>query len=100
MFLTIWTSPGKLRIRPNGGSGGHKGIESIIISLGTKGFARLRIGVGKPTDPNFDGAGYVLSRLAEEDIKTYAQSVNLAVEAIHSLINVGVERAMNEYNRK
>ncbi|NQS75739.1 MAG: aminoacyl-tRNA hydrolase [Peptococcaceae bacterium] len=92
--------PGKLRIRPNGGSGGHKGIESIIISLGTKGFARLRIGVGKPTDPNFDGAGYVLSRLAEEDIKTYAQSVNLAVEAIHSLINVGVERAMNEYNRK
>ncbi|MDD4334069.1 MAG: aminoacyl-tRNA hydrolase [Desulfotomaculaceae bacterium] len=92
--------PGKLRIRQEGGSGGHKGMESIIMSLGTEGFTRLRIGVGKPADPGFDGAGYVLSRLAGDDVKIFEESVNLAAEAIHCMVSTGVENAMNEYNRK
>lgn len=92
--------PGKLRIRPEGGSGGHKGMESIIRSLGTENFPRLRIGVGKPEHPDFDGAHYVLSRLTEEDARTFEDSVKLAVDAIHCIVGEGLERAMNEYNRK
>lgn len=92
--------PGKLRIRPEGGSGGHKGMESIIRSLGTENFPRLRIGVGKPEHPDFDGAHYVLSRLTEEDARTFEDSVELAVGAIHCIVGEGLERAMNEYNRK
>ncbi|OQA06604.1 MAG: Peptidyl-tRNA hydrolase [Firmicutes bacterium ADurb.Bin373] len=92
--------PGKLRLRREGGSGGHKGMESIIMFLGTEGFARLRIGVGKPAQPGFDGARYVLSRPAGEDVKIFEESVNTAAEAIHCLVSAGVESAMNEYNRK
>lgn len=92
--------PGKLRIRPEGGSGGHKGMESIIWSLSTENFPRLRIGVGKPENPNFDGADFVLSRLTGDDFKTFEESVNLAVEAIHCIVCEGLEIAMNEYNRK
>lgn len=92
--------PGKLRIRQEGGAGGHKGMESIIWSLGTEAFPRLRIGVGKPENPNFDGAGYVLSRLAEDDVKIFTEAVDLAAEAVQCIVSEGLERAMNEYNRK
>lgn len=92
--------PGKLRIRMEGGSGGHKGMESIIWLLGTEGFPRLRIGVGKPEVPGFNGAGYVLSRLTAEDAKTFDESVDTAAEAIYCIVSEGLEKAMNEYNRK
>ena len=92
--------PGKLRIRPEGGAGGHKGMESIIMALGTEGFPRLRIGVGKPEVPGFNGAGYVLSRLTADDAKTFEESVDTAAEAIHCIVSEGLEKAMNEYNRK
>lgn len=92
--------PGKLRIRPEGGAGGHKGMESIIMALGTEGFPRLRIGVGKPEVPGFNGASYVLSRLTADDAKTFEESVDTAAEAIHCIVSEGLEKAMNEYNRK
>ncbi|MFX4262858.1 aminoacyl-tRNA hydrolase [Pelotomaculum propionicicum] len=92
--------PGKLRIRAEGGSGGHKGMDSIIRALGTEGFPRLRIGVGKPEVPGFDGADFVLSRLTGEDAKTFEESADTAAEAIHCIVSEGLEKAMNEYNRK
>jgi PTH1 family peptidyl-tRNA hydrolase len=92
--------PGKLRIRPEGSSGGHKGMESIILALGTDLFPRLKIGVGRPETPGFDGADYVLSRLTAGDVKIFEESVNLAVDAICCLVGEGLETAMNEYNKK
>jgi PTH1 family peptidyl-tRNA hydrolase len=92
--------PGKLRIRSDGGSGGHKGMKSIIEVLGNENITRVRIGIGKPTEPDFDGADYVLSRISVDDTKIVEDSVNLAVEAVYCLVRHGVERAMNEYNRK
>ena len=92
--------PGKLRIRSDGGSGGHKGMKSIIEVLGNENITRVRIGIGKPTEPDFDGADYVLSRISGDDTKIVEDSVNLAVEAVYCLVRYGVERAMNEYNRK
>ena len=92
--------PGKLRIRQEGGAGGHKGMESIIWSLGSEGFTRLRIGVGKPGIPGFDGAGYVLGRLTGDDVKIFEEAVALAAEAVQCIVSQGLERAMNEYNRR
>ncbi len=92
--------PGKLRIRSEGGSGGHKGMKSIIEVLGNENITRVRIGIGKPTEPDFDGADYVLSRISGDDTKIVEDSVNLAVEAVYCLVRHGVEQAMNEYNRK
>jgi PTH1 family peptidyl-tRNA hydrolase len=91
--------PGKLRLRPEGGAGGHKGMESIIQALGTESFPRLRIGVGRSDLPGFDGADFVLSRLDGDDVKTFEKSVDLAVEAICCFVGEGLETAMNEYNR-
>jgi PTH1 family peptidyl-tRNA hydrolase len=92
--------PGKLRIRPEGGSGGHKGMESIIRELGSESFPRLRLGVGKPETPDFDGADYVLSTLAGDDLKAFEEAVDTAVGAICCIVDEGLEAAMNIYNRK
>ena len=54
--------PGRLRIRHNGGSGGHNGIKSVIEALGTPQFVRLKVGVGRPA-PRQDSADYVLERV-------------------------------------
>jgi PTH1 family peptidyl-tRNA hydrolase len=100
VFDDLDLPPGKLRIRPEGSSGGHKGMESIILALGTDGFPRLRIGVGRPETPDFDSANYVLSRLTAGDVKIFEEAVNLAVDAICCLVGEGLETAMNEYNKK
>jgi len=91
---------GKLRIRSGGGSGGHKGMQSIIEALGNDIITRVRIGIGRPAEPGFDGADYVLGRISGEDAKVIEHSIALAVEAVYCLVRHGVERAMNEYNRK
>jgi peptidyl-tRNA hydrolase, PTH1 family len=100
VFDDLDLPPGKLRIRPEGSSGGHKGMESIILALGTDGFPRLRIGVGRPEIPDFDSADYVLSRLTAGEVKIFEEAVNLAVDAICCLVGEGLETAMNEYNKK
>jgi PTH1 family peptidyl-tRNA hydrolase len=100
IFDDLDLPPGKLRIRPEGSSGGHKGMESIILALGTDGFPRLRIGVGRPEIPDFDSANYVLSRLTAGEVKIFEEAVNLAVDAICCLVGEGLETAMNEYNKK
>lgn len=92
--------PGRLRIRLEGGSGGHKGMKSIIEVLGNESFPRVRIGIGKPAEPGFDGADYVLSRISGNEARIMEDSINLAVEAVCCLVRHGAERAMNEYNRK
>lgn len=89
---------GKVRIRPGGGSGGHKGMQSIIQVLGTKGFPRVRIGIGKPLEPCFEAADYVLSNFGPGEIKEVEEALNLAAEAVRCIVMDGVERAMNLYN--
>ncbi|MBN1483791.1 MAG: aminoacyl-tRNA hydrolase, partial [Chloroflexia bacterium] len=82
-----------------GGAAGHKGMRSIIESLGTDEFPRLRIGIGRPADPQTDPIDYVLRpfRPAEEAI--LANSLDRAVEAIVCLLNEGLDMAMSRYNR-
>jgi PTH1 family peptidyl-tRNA hydrolase len=92
--------PGKLRVRPGGGSGGHKGMQSIIGVLGTENFPRVRIGIGKPAVPGIETAGYVLGRFGGEEAKEVGEALDLAAEALCCIVREGVDRAMNLYNRR
>ena len=88
---------GALRLRPAGGSGGHRGMQSIIATLGTENFARLRVGIGRPPAEEMDVAGYVLGRLDLQEMEDVLQS---AAEAILCMLREGLEKAMNLYNRR
>ena len=95
---------GKLRIRPSGGSGGHKGINSIIDAVGTDQFGRLRIGIGRPVvdgEPSWepdDVADYVLGDPDPEEREQLDEAVELAMDAIEMAIEHGLEEAMARYN--
>jgi PTH1 family peptidyl-tRNA hydrolase len=88
---------GVLRLRERGTHGGHNGLRSIIDTLGTEDFPRLRVGVGRG-DPIGDLAEYVLSDFPEEDVLVVQEMVSLAAEAVESLCREGVGPAMSRYN--
>jgi PTH1 family peptidyl-tRNA hydrolase len=89
---------GRLRARPEGSDGGNNGLASIIGALGTEGFSRLRIGVGRG-DPQRDLADHVLSRFSPEDLAAVTASLDRAVEAVEVWIDEGIARVMNSFNR-
>jgi len=91
--------PGRIRIRVNGGSGGHKGIKSIIARLGDENFTRVRIGIGRPPGRQ-DPANYVLSPSSKKEQEEIEFAIAKAADAIEYMISYGVEKAMNEFNRR
>lgn len=89
---------GQLRFRTGGGSGGHKGLESIIAELGTERFPRLRLGIGdSPTGT--DWIDYVLSDFEEHERDAVSGMIAGAAEAIETALRGGLEAAMTRYNR-
>jgi PTH1 family peptidyl-tRNA hydrolase len=86
---------GKIRIRRDGSSGGHKGLESIIRSLGTEEFARLRVGVGNPAD---DWVDHVLGKFSPREAAEAKRAREKAASAIEEIILNGVDAAMNRFN--
>ncbi|MBI3098251.1 MAG: aminoacyl-tRNA hydrolase [Planctomycetes bacterium] len=89
---------GHLRIRREGSSGGHNGLEHIASQLGTSAFPRLRIGIGSPdTD---DPADYVLGRFPAGTEPVVAEAVEKAVAAIRVCVAEDVATAMNRFNRR
>lgn len=89
---------GKLRVRPKGSAGGHNGLKSIIASLGSDAFPRIRIGVGAPPHPDYDMADWVLSVFRNQDLEDMLAAAARAAEAVVCYISDGPERAMNRYN--
>jgi len=89
---------GRLRARPEGSDGGNNGLASIIAALGTEGFSRLRIGVGRG-NPQRDLADHVLSRFPPEDLPVVTASLDRAIEAVGVWIDEGIAPVMNGYNR-
>ena len=89
---------GKLRVRAKGSAGGHNGLKSIIASLGTESFPRIRIGVGAPPHPDYDMADWVLSSFKNQDAEDMAKAARRAAEAVQCYIKNGAERTMNLYN--
>lgn len=90
---------GRLRLRPGGGSGGHRGLESIIRAVGSQDFIRLRVGVGRPPDTG-EGelSDYVLSDFSPDDRETLHEVFQRVAEAILVILNDGIAAAMNRYN--
>ena len=89
---------GKLRVRPKGSAGGHNGLKSIIASLGSDAFPRIRIGVGAPPHPDYDMADWVLSVFRNQDLEDMLAASDHAAEAVTTYISDGPERAMNRFN--
>ena len=89
---------GRLRMRPEGGSGGHKGMRSIIEVLGTQAFPRLRVGVDRPPG-RMDPAEYVLRPFAEEQQALLDEVLERAVAAIECWLVDGIVAAMDKFNR-
>ncbi len=88
---------GKLRMRPHGSAGGHHGMESIIESLQSQEFARLRLGIGRPP-PGTDPTDYVLSPF-DDPAPAAEAMIDQAAEAILLWLQDGLEAAMNFANR-
>lgn len=87
---------GKLRLRANGSSGGHHGMESIINTLGGSDIPRLRVGIGRP-DPKQD-VGHVLGNFSEEEQSVLDDVLDRAEQALRVWVTDGIVRAMNLFN--
>jgi peptidyl-tRNA hydrolase, PTH1 family len=88
---------GKIRLKLNGGDGGHRGVRSVADALQTKLFHRVKIGIGR--NPLMEPEEYVLSRFSKEEVGILDESIELATDAIHTFIFEGKEKAMSMYNR-
>ena len=86
---------GNLRIRSAGGTGGHRGMTSLVENLGTREFARIRIGIGRPPHEAID---WVLGRFSPEEKPLISNAVARAADAVETWIANRIEKAMNEYN--
>jgi PTH1 family peptidyl-tRNA hydrolase len=89
--------PGKLRLRMNGSSGGHNGLDNIILHLHTNQFPRLRIGIGRPTK-NRVGPNYVLGMPTVDERIALDTAEDRAVEAVLMAITQGLATTMNVVN--
>jgi PTH1 family peptidyl-tRNA hydrolase len=90
---------GSLRMKKKGSDGGHNGLSDIAGTLNTTEYARLRFGIGNGFAKG-QQVNYVLGKWNEEERKTLAARIDLAVEMIKSFIGIGIERTMTLYNKK
>jgi len=88
---------GKLRVRQKGSAGGHNGIKSIVSTLGSDEFLRIRVGI-LPDREIGDVSDFVLSRVGKTDRALLDQTEEIAIKAVETLIAEGIEKAMAEYN--
>jgi PTH1 family peptidyl-tRNA hydrolase len=88
---------GRIRFYYGGGSGGHKGIESIIAVLGSREFIRVRVGIGRPPQ-DMEASQYVLTDFIPLEAATAEEAIRLVGEAIPCALREGLAAAMNRYN--
>lgn len=98
LFDDISLEPGRLRIRPDGSAGGHNGIKSIIASIGSEAFPRVKIGVGAKPHKDADLADWVLSGFSESERKNLQFALENAADAALCIIEKGLYEAANRYN--
>lgn len=92
---------GCLRIKAQGSSGNHNGLKSIIDTLNTENFSRLKLGIYFHTFLNFQNlADYVLASFSKEEENIVEKMVEIATEAVYVWINKGVSASMNCFNQK
>lgn len=89
---------GKLRLRMKGGSGGHRGVESLLTHLSRNSFPRIRVGIGRPPE-GWQVVDYVLSSFTKDEQPLLKAVVEEAAGAAESIVKYGINKAMNLYNR-
>ena len=94
---------GKIRLRQNGGSGGHKGMNSIISALGGEEFPRIRVGIGRPQAEGQSISedaivNYVLSNFSTQEEAIIKPVIVTVSEAIDCFLSQGIEAAMSKFN--
>ena len=89
---------GRLRARTSGSEGGHNGLRSIALRLGTLDYPRLRVGVGRG-DQNRELADHVLSRFDKEEIPGIEAAIARAADAAETFVTDGIDVVMNRFNR-
>jgi PTH1 family peptidyl-tRNA hydrolase len=88
-----------LRIKPKGSAAGHNGMKSLISSLNSSEFVRVRLGV-HPGHPIASGVEYLLAPMKRSQIKELEQFTGVAADAVRSIIAEGVVKAMTKFNRR
>lgn len=90
---------GVVRAKQGGGHGGHNGLKSIVKRLGSDGFSRVRVGIGRPEDTDTETRDWVLTPF-EESEEELGAALDRAVECVEMIISEGIEAAMGECNRR
>ena len=90
---------GSLRIRYKGSAGGHNGVTSVIRSVGSENFIRVRLGI-RPEHPMKDMKDYVLSKVRKAQMETLDSTMTFTRQAVETIITEGVEKAMTKHNRR
>ncbi len=90
---------GRLRIRDSGGSGGHKGLESISGYFKSDGYARLRMGVG-PSPSGEEWSDFVLAPFAGDEKQIAERMIEDAVDAVEMIVRAGIEASQREFNKR
>ena len=100
IFDDISLPVGRIRVRKDGSAGGHNGIKSIIQSLGTDQFPRVKVGVGAKPHPDYDVADWVLSKFSAQEEKDLAPALDHAAQAALMVLDQGTEKAASAFNGK
>lgn len=89
---------GKLRLRQQGGTGGHRGIESLLVHLPNDTFPRVRIGIGRPPQ-GWEVPNFVLSKFTTEEEPLMRHAITRAADAVEYALKHGFTKAMNSFNK-
>lgn len=100
IFDDISLPVGRIRVRRDGSAGGHNGIKSLIQSLGSDRFPRIKVGVGAKPHPDYDLADWVLSSFSAQEEKALAPALANAAAAALLVLEQGTEKAASAYNGK
>ncbi|MBR1731542.1 MAG: aminoacyl-tRNA hydrolase, partial [Ruminococcus sp.] len=89
---------GKMRIRSKGSDGGQNGMKNIIYLSGSDKFPRIKIGIGKKPNPEYDLAAWVLSKFTRDELKSLDEIKKNCYEAVELILDGKIDRAMNKFN--
>ena len=90
---------GKIRMKKSGSSGGQKGLESIIHTIGTDEFPRLRVGIATEVHRG-DITEYVLSPFKHKELRNVSHAILLAKDALRGALEIGIDKAMSKFNKR
>jgi len=96
VFDDMALEPGRIRLRKEGSSGGHKGMQNIIDCLSSDKIKRIRIGIGEPGE--WDNVDFVLSKPLKDEKPLIDDAIENAVEALKETLKSDFDRAMNKFN--